>query len=119
MNEKIVEPIFNVERVFNQGQTEVSMYEITLRVGKWTESIKVKAASGWRGDEMQTLKDNMADAKKTLMAKHELFAELFPEVNDYGETKIGREIRDKLNLPALEAPSTREAPKSVFGEVVA
>lgn len=103
-NNRVVEPIYKVDRFYDKGQETVSGYIISLRVGNWTEDIKILVDTHWGGRvNIEGLKLEIQAAKKSLWEKYELFAVEFPEVDAYGEKKIGAEIRQRLELPALES----------------
>ncbi len=113
-----IQPIFKVDRVYSHGQEDISYYVVALRIGSWTETINVPKPRGWFGFQKASLNQLQTDiqkAKKRLIAKHAIFAEEFPEVEDYGVNHIEAEIRTKLDMPKLKESRTSS---SVYGTVV-
>lgn len=96
-------PIFKVDRVYAQGSTEVSSYEIALRIGSWTETTTVPKRH-WlnNDDDFDKLRKDIQDAKARLLSKYQIFAEEFPEVESYGQNNVEAKLRAELQLPKLE-----------------
>ena len=103
--------VFKVDRVYYNGQEDVSYYVVALRIGSWTETINVPRPRGWFGlqkSNLSQLQSDIQNAKGKLLAKHQIFAEEFPEVEAYGQSRIEAEIRTNLDMPKLQEWSSND-----------
>lgn len=101
--EESIKPVFKVDRVYNKGQTNVSAYVIALRVGGWTEEEHITVGGGMFSTniDLKKLRGEIQAAKRRLLEKYQLFADEFPEVEEFGKAHIEASIRRSLDMPAL------------------